>query len=106
MVRHYLDGKGKPRITGGKDLKASENYPRLRLVLRVRFSFVPSAIVRFGRAMGRLRTVHARRLKRDANKVVKQNLKAWKAKSTPLNNRASARWSKWAELGPVFDFFV
>ena len=31
MVVHYVDSKGKHRIKGGADLKASENYPRLFL---------------------------------------------------------------------------
>lgn len=28
MVRHYVDGSGKSRVTGSRDLKASQAYPR------------------------------------------------------------------------------
>jgi len=33
MVCHYLDGQGRARIKGGKDLKGSQAYPRWLLVL-------------------------------------------------------------------------
>ena len=31
MVRKYVDGSGKKRVCGGKDLKGSQTYPRERL---------------------------------------------------------------------------
>ena len=38
MVRHYLDGKGRSRITGAVDLKKSQAYPREHLSFDVVFS--------------------------------------------------------------------
>lgn len=33
MVRHYYDGKGIPRVQGGKDLRGSQSYPKEPLAL-------------------------------------------------------------------------
>ncbi|CAK9023459.1 unnamed protein product, partial [Durusdinium trenchii] len=87
MVVHYKDKNGVDRICGGKDLKSSENYP-----------------AQFGVALARLRTHHAAQVKKNALRVVKNNLKG--CSMIPLNHRASPRWIKWAELEPVFDFLM
>ena len=40
MVKRYVDGKGKPRVCGGMDLKRSQAYPKQCLGQAQQFLFV------------------------------------------------------------------
>lgn len=61
---------------------------------------VLAVLLRFGRALARLRSQYQEEVKRDAKRVIKHNLK--QTKST-LDFKASHKWIKWANLQPVLD---
>lgn len=61
-----------------------------------------SPVLRFGKALSRLRTEHAASVKKAARKALKHNLKTYQ--TIPKNVRANPRWIKHADLKPVLEF--
>ena len=61
-------------------------------------------LLRFGRSLSRLRSQHMERVKKDAKRCIKQNLKGLNHKG--LNFRASTQWMAWADLKPIMEFLL
>lgn len=87
LVDRYTDGSGRQRIKGNKNLKMSQSYP-----------------LPFGIALARLRSHHAARIKAQAVKTIKQNVKTYR--TVPRSTRKDAMWVKHAELQSIFDFIA
>lgn len=60
--------------------------------------------LRFGIALARLRSHHAARIKAQAVKTIKQNVKTYR--TVPRSTRKDAMWVKHAELQSIFDFIA
>lgn len=63
----------------------------------------PSVVLlRFGKALARLRTAHSRRVISKAKQQLRFAMNNYQ--KVKRNTRASARWTKFADLEPVFNF--
>ena len=64
----------------------------------------PPARPRFGKALAKLRTRHASRLRASARTTIKENVKAFKGGQVKKNTRKNALWHKCANLRPIFEY--
>lgn len=60
--------------------------------------------LRFGRALSKLRSSMAGKLRKEARESLKKNLATYR--SVKRNTRADSRWIKAANLNPIFDFLA
>ena len=55
-------------------------------------------------ALSKLRNHHMQSVKTEARCLIKHNLKNYKG--VPRNARMDAKWMKFANLGPIFDYLA
>lgn len=64
------------------------------------YTGLPSCFLRFGKSLARLRTQFREKVRRDAKRVIRANMKQT---SKGYNHKVSYKWIQWANLQPVFD---